>query len=91
MIVMVGILFTVKLYIHPMWVIDDAAIIDFIFVWFIPSKDPIIALMEQINTVNDEYIDSMNVKILIGAIFCHVDKMKHEVHEIDVITDGNQK
>jgi hypothetical protein len=26
-----------------------------------------------------------------GATFCHVDKIKHDSHEIDDITGGNQK
>jgi len=37
--------------------------------------------------------DLINIKarIIKGANFCHVAKMRHENHEIDVITDGNQK
>jgi hypothetical protein len=31
----------------------------------------------------------MNIIIDRGANFCHVDKIKQEIHDIDVITDGN--
>jgi len=47
------------------------------------------ALMIGINMIYfiEEYI--IKVKIDIGANFCQVDRIIHEVHEIDVITDGN--
>jgi len=47
------------------------------------------ALMIGINIIYfiEEYI--IKVKIDIGANFCQVDRIIHEVHEIDVITDGN--
>jgi hypothetical protein len=33
----------------------------------------------------------INDKIIKGASFCHVAKIIHEAHGMDVITDGNQK
>jgi hypothetical protein len=30
-------------------------------------------------------------RIIIGASFCHVDRVKQEIHEIDLITDGYHK
>lgn len=80
----------VNLYIHPMWVIDEAAIIDFSLVWLIPKRDPTIAFIAQITVVNVVLIDNINVIILIGANFCQVDRIIQVVHEIDDITDGNQ-
>jgi hypothetical protein len=74
--------------IHPMWVIDENAIMDFIFVWFMPIIDPIMALITgRVIDSLDEFI--VNVSTHIGANFCHVDRSIHEDQEIDVITDGN--
>jgi hypothetical protein len=33
----------------------------------------------------------INDRIMIGASFCHVDKIKQDIHEIDLITDGYHK
>lgn len=37
------------------------------------------------------FLDKGNARSIRGANFCHVDKIKAFIHEIDVITDGNQK
>lgn len=71
-----------------MWVIDENAIIDLSFVWFIPIIAPVIALMHGIiMKVYEVFI--INIIIDSGASFCQVDKIIHEIHESDVITEGN--
>lgn len=37
------------------------------------------------------FCGSRNAKIDRGANFCQVDKIRHEVHEIEAITEGYQK
>jgi hypothetical protein len=83
-----GLLIIMNLVIHPMWVIDEKAMIDFILVWFIPIIEPIMAFSTG-RTIDslDEFI--INVNTHIGANFCHVDRSIHDDQEIDVITDGN--
>lgn len=44
-----------------------------------------------INIIIFEDLINMKAKIIKGANFCHVAKIRHENHEIDVITEGNQK
>jgi len=39
----------------------------------------------------DEILIKINEMIDRGASFCHVDKIKHEIHEMDVITEGYHK
>lgn len=88
----VGLLIIDKLYIQPICVIDDAAIIDFNFVWFNPNEEPIKAFnLEIIIIITVLVLLIINVKIAIGASFCHVDKIVHDNHDNDDITEGNQK
>lgn len=35
-----------------------------------------------------DVFDNKNIITANGASFCHVDKMKAETHEIDIITEG---
>ena len=42
--------------------------------------------------INGEaFICRKNLRIISGANFCHVASTIHDIHEIEVITDGNQK
>lgn len=65
---------------------------DLIFLWFIPISPPIIELIEArriiIFDVQQDCI--MNAKIVRGPNFCHVDRIRQFIHEMDDITDGNQ-
>jgi len=88
-IVRIGLLGSISLDIHPMWVIDENAIIDLSFVWFIPIAAPAIALIDGIIIKIDIGILVINIIIPSGANFCQVDRIKHDIHEIDDITDGN--
>jgi len=83
-----GLLIDINLVIQPIWVIDEKAMIDFNLVWFIPITDPIMAL---IMGIIKESLDSgiINVRIVSGANFCQVERIVHDIQEIDVITDGN--
>ena len=69
-----------------------------------PTNPPIKAFHIAITIVNshtgpqnepyeDELKEEENEKLMIanGASFCHVDKIKADVQEMDVITDGYQK
>lgn len=60
--------------------------------WFIPIIPPNRALSEAISKTNVVLeFSRKNARIVNGASFCHVDKIIQENHEIDVITEGNQK
>jgi len=74
-----------------MWVIEEKAIIDLSFVWFIPIAAPTKALIDGMIKANVfRGIDFvMNIMIDRGANFCHVDKIKQEIHDMDAMTDGN--
>lgn len=82
-----------SLVIHPICVIDEYAIIDLILLWFIPIVPPIIELIDAkiIMIFGVQHDCKINAKIVSGPSFCHVDKKRQFIHEIDVITDGNQK
>lgn len=75
--------------IHPMCVIDEYAMIDRSFTWFIPNMPPIIAFMAAIIVrmilADGVKINDININ---GASFCNVDKIKQLDHEIDDITEG---
>ena len=59
--------------------------------WFIPIIPPSNALMDETTKVNDIFICIKNLKMISGASFCQVAKIIHEIHDRDVITEGNQK
>jgi hypothetical protein len=74
-------------------VIDEYAKIDLILFWLSPISPPKSELIDAkiINVfgMHDDWMD--NDIMLSGPSFCQVDKMRQLVHEIDDITDGNQK
>lgn len=74
-----------------MWVIDENAIIDFIFVCIIPEAPPTSTFIREIVIISFRGTVFMfeNIKIDSGAIFCNVLRMRQDHQEIDVITDGN--
>jgi len=62
------------------------------WLWFIPIIPPTNAFIPAINITKCIFFrGSRNARIDKGASFCHVDKIKHETHEIEAITDGYQK
>jgi len=71
-----------------MWVIDENAIIDLSLVWFIPIIEPITALIIGISIMKVNLMYK-NTIIDNGASFCQVDKIIHDIQDIDDITDGN--
>jgi len=90
--VIIGLATYIILAIHPMWVIEEYAIIERIWDWFIPIIPPIIAfIIDAINMNCLVELFNVNAKIIKGAIFCQEARIKHDIHEILVITDGNQK
>jgi len=76
-----------------MWVIDEYAIIDLSFLWFMPKTPPVIALIQAIKVIMDgaHEVFRINVRIVRGPSFCHVLKIRQLIHEIEDITEGNQK
>lgn len=81
-----------SLYIHPICVMEEAAIIDFNFVWLIPNEDPTKAFKPQIMDIIKIFVlFSRNVKIDKGANFCQVVKIPQDIQDKEDITDGNQK
>lgn len=77
--------------IHPIWVIDENAIIDFILVCIIPVVPPTSTFNRDTSIIIFIIIDDIkeNMRIDIGASFCIVLRIRQDHHEIDVITDGN--
>jgi hypothetical protein len=73
-----------------MWVIEENAIIDFSFVWFIPISAPVMAFIHGI-VVYSGVIFIVNIMMDSGASFCQVDRIIHDSQDSDVITDGNHK
>jgi len=75
-----------------MWPIDEYAIIVRICLWFIPITPPTRAFVPAINIINCvDFWGKIKARIAKGASFCHVDRIKQEVHEIEDITEGYQK
>jgi hypothetical protein len=58
--------------------------------WFSPRTPPIKELIAASNIINFDVdrLYSMYDMIIRGASFCHVDKIKADIHEIEVMTDG---
>lgn len=57
--------------------------------WFIPIRPPINALISDMVMINLFTLDTMIMaRYESGASFCHVDRMKQLIHDIDAITDG---
>lgn len=60
--------------------------------WFIPIIPPTSALIPAISVMKKgSFNGRVNASIDSGAIFCHVDRIKQDTHEIEAITDGYQK
>lgn len=79
--------------IHPICPIDEYASSDRKWTWLIPRIPPISAFIIATAINIDSELDLYEIEINSdsGAIFCHVDKIKQFIHEIDNITDGYQK
>lgn len=86
-----GLFGIISLYIHPMWVIDEKAIIDFSFVWFIPMAAPVNALITGMIMLSEFSVlgSIINIMIASGANFCQVDRIKHGIQDSELITGGN--
>lgn len=79
--------------IHPIWLIEEKAIIDRKLDWFIPITPPTKAFADAIRRrylLNESCLNSIDI-IERGAIFCHVTRSMQVVHEELIITEGNQK
>jgi len=88
-IVIIGLFIAIRLIIHPMWVMEEYAIIVRRWDWFMPSIPPITAFSPA--KVNITYaVDWVKVNDIIinGASFCHVERIRAAIQEIEVITDG---
>lgn len=77
---------------HPRWPIEEYASKERRFDWFIPITPPNIAfiLAKIIRNFIVYCLIVIDNKIS-GAIFCQVDKIKQDFHEIEAIIDGYQK
>lgn len=79
--------------IHPICPIDEYANSGRKWVWFIPNNPPINAFNPAVIAIMS--LDCVLFIVIIsnvnGASFCHVDKVKQLIHEIDAITEGYQK
>jgi len=90
--VSIGLKIDRSLVIHPIWVIDEYAIIDRNLVWLRPINPPINAFADAITVIiYDEEYERIKDKIIRGASFCHVDRIKQDGHDADAITDGYHK
>lgn len=79
--------------IHPIWVIDENAMIPRIRVWFIPMIPPVRALIMAAIEVRIEEVLLFIVQAsrTRGATFCQVIKIKQFIQVINIVTLGNQK
>jgi len=91
--VAVGFIIISILVIHPIWVIDEYAIIDLIFLWFIPIIPPVKAFKAAVIIIilGEQWDCIMNDRTDKGPSFCQVDRIRQFIQEIDDITEGNQK
>jgi hypothetical protein len=90
-IVINGLKIASSLIIHPMCPIDEYAIIDRNCDWFIPIIPPNNLLIAATIKISCVFCSTKNDKMHNGASFCHVDKIRQDIHEIEAITDGYQK
>lgn len=62
------------------------------WVWFIPIAPPIRAFIAAISrSILDEVPFIIKTMMDKGASFCQVDKIKQDIHEMEVITEGYHK
>jgi len=81
-----------RLSIHPMWPIDEYAIIVRICLWFIPMTPPTRAFTPATAIIKFIFFRGRrNARIERGASFCHVDRTRQEIHDSEAITEGYQK
>jgi len=81
-----------NLSIHPMCPIEEYAIITRSRDWFIPIRPPTRALTPAATIMNWLFFCGIKkARIIKGASFCQVDRIRQEVHEIEDITEGYQK
>lgn len=73
-----------------MWLIDEYPNKGRKFVWDIPPI-PLIIRLNKIKYMGIAVISGVDKVIKIGAIFCHVDKMRQFFHDRDCMTGGSQK
>lgn len=76
--------------IHPIWLIDEYVMIFRNLVWFTPIS-PLIVIDEMIIIAMNISGLVVFIRIVIGAIFCHVSIIRELVHESPSIISGNQK
>lgn len=81
----------ISLIIHPMWVIDEYAIIVRSCDWLIPITPPTKAFIAASGSKMCLLVNNINLIMAKGASFCHVDRISAEVHEMEDITDVYQK
>lgn len=75
-----------------MWVIDEYAIIDRKWDWFIPIIPPNRAFRGATTIISSgDVLCRINERIIKGANFCQVARIIQVNQDIDVITEGNQK
>lgn len=91
-IVWIGIDILIRASIHPIWVMDEYAIIVRKWVWFIPIIPPVIAFIPANIIIRGAGI-LVNTNVIIdrGASFCHVDRIIAGNQLIEVITEGYHK
>lgn len=78
--------------IHPMFAIDEYAIIFRNWVWFSPPQPPIIMEAVAIKTNrNFEWLLDVRIMRLIGANFCHVAIMRAIFKVVPCMTSGNHR
>lgn len=82
---------SLALIIHPMWVIDENAMMDFSLDCVMPIIPPVSAFMiEIINISFNSILDiKIDIKIDKGASFWTDLRIRHDHHEMDDITVGN--
>lgn len=78
--------------IHPKWPIEEYANNGRRCVWLIPINPPVNAFNPATISIvlDDESLAIVEISDN-GAIFCHVDKIRQFLHEIEDIIDGYQK
>jgi len=75
-------------------VIDEYAMIERMCVWFNPINPPIRAFalaVSMIKVFSVSLVERGNISSARGPSFCHVASTRQFIHDIEDITDGNQK
>ena len=79
--------------IHPIWPIDEYANKDRKWIWLIPKIPPVNAFIAAtiINIYSEFDLYDIVINNDSGPSFCHVDRIRQFIQEIDNITEGYQK